>query len=109
MAETIKSLQQLSPSATTLSALYTCPSSTQAVISSLIVCNQNSSTVHFRISVAINGAADNVKQYLYYDMPLFKNDTFAATLGVTLNAGDVVRVYTDTTNVSFNMALVEIS
>ena len=40
---------------------------------------------------------------LYYDLPLAANDTFAATLGVTLGTTDKVRVYASTANLSFNL------
>lgn len=108
MSETLKILAQLSPSATTLTDLYTVPGSTSAVCSSLIICNQNSSDVTFRISLAVAGAANNVKQYLYYDLPLLANDTFIATIGVSLATTDVVRCYASATNVSFSITGVEV-
>lgn len=107
MTETAKVLAQVSPAATTLTTLYTVPSSTSTVVSSIIICNSNSSTVTFRVSVAVAGAADNVKQYLYYDLPLLANDTFIATIGCTLATTDVVRCYASSTNVSFQMFGIE--
>lgn len=110
MAETLRVLAQITPSANSLTALYTVPTLTSATISSILICNQNSSgSVIFRISVAISGAADDPKQYLYYDLPLSSNDTFIATIGVSLAAGDIVRVRADTTNVSFNVFGVEVT
>lgn len=108
MAESLKVLGQVVPSATTLTTLYTVPSSTSTAISSLVICNQNNSQITFRISIAVAGAADNAKQYLYYNLPLLAYDTFVATIGQSLSAADVVRVYSDTANVSFNVTGVEI-
>lgn len=108
MADLPKTLGQLAPAATTLTALYTVPALTYTVVSSVIVCNQNSTSSTFRISVAVLGAADTPKQYLYYDVPISKNNTFVATIGISLNAGDVVRVYAGNTNVSFNLMGVEV-
>lgn len=104
MTDTIKVLGQAAPAATTLTALYTVPGATAAVGSSISVCNQNASVaIKFRVSVAVAGAADIPKQYIYFDVSLPANQTFIATIGVTLAATDVVRVRTDTANVSFNL------
>lgn len=109
MSEALKILGQLSPSASALTDLYTVPSTFFSSISSIIICNHNSSIViNFRISVAIGGADDAPAQYLYYDLPLDSNDTFIATIGMSLGSGDKVRVYSDTANVSFNIFGVEV-
>jgi len=108
--ETLKVLGQAVPTANVLTDLYTVPASSSAVISSIVVCNQNSSsTIAFRVSVAVGGAADTPKQYLYYDLPLTNNDTFVATIGISLAQNDVVRIQSDTANVSFNLVGVEVA
>ena len=68
--QTLKVLGQLAPAATTLSALYTVPAATSTAISSIFVANTSSSADTFRISVAVAGAADNIKQYLYRDVTI---------------------------------------
>ena len=84
-----------------LTTLYTVPS-LSAVVSSLTVCNQNSNTTaNIRISIAVGGAADTQAQYLYYNLPIDSNNTFIATVGLTLASTDVIRVYSDQPNVSF--------
>lgn len=102
MAELYKVLGQLNPTATTLTALYTVPGATSVVVSTIAVCNQGANTT-FRISVAVAGAVDDPKQYLYYDLAIPANSTFTATIGITLAATDVVRVYAGTANVSFSI------
>jgi hypothetical protein len=109
VTEVLKVLGQAAPAATTLTALYTVPAATQVTCSTLVVCNQGVVGIKFRVSVAVAGAADTGKQYLYFDVALARNDSFAATLGITLGAGDVVRVQTDTVNVSFSLFGVEVS
>ncbi len=109
MADVIKVLAQLLPSANSLSTLYTVPGATTATISSIVICNQNFiNSILFRVSVAISNESDSLKQYIYYDMPLSPNDTFIATVGITLSTGDVIRVRSDTINVSFSLFGVEI-
>lgn len=109
MAEAFKVLAQLSPSATTLTDLYTVPGSTTATVSTISICNHNSSPITFRVSVAVAGASDDTKQYIFRDQQILGNDSVFATIGITLGAADVVRVYSSSTNVSFNLFGVEIS
>ena len=87
--------------------MYTAPGATSAVCSTIVVCNQNAAGIKYRISVAVAGAADTPKQYLYYDAVLPANMSVIATMGLSLGASDVVRVYADTGNVSFNLFGVE--
>lgn len=108
MAEVLQVLGQIVPSPNTLTSLYTVPALLSASISSVIVCNQNSTTVLFRISIAVGGAGDDPKQYLYYDLPLDGNDTFIATVGLSLATTDVVKVQCNTGGVSFNIFGVEV-
>lgn len=103
MADTPKVLGQSNPTATTLTDMYTVPGSTTAVGSSLMVANRGATATTFRVSVAVAGAADSNEQYLYYDVAIPANDTFMATLGMTLGAADVVRVYAGDAQLSFNL------
>lgn len=103
MATSIKVLGQAKPGATTLTTLYTVPGATTATISTITVCNQSATPTSFRISVRIAGAADTPAQYLYYDVAIAGNDTFAATVGLTLAATDVISVYNTLATCSFNL------
>lgn len=109
MAETRKVLGQYSLPATTLTDVYTVPSSTQVVNSSIFVCNTTSTNKTFRISIAVAGATNSNEQYLYYDQILPKNTTFVFTTGITLNETDVVRAYASDTGISINIFGVEIT
>lgn len=102
MATTLKVLSQTKPSAATLTDSYTVPAATTTVISSLVVCNQSAVATSFRISIAVTGLADTAKQYIYYDLPINGNDTFIATIGISLGAADVVRVYNTLATLSFS-------
>lgn len=102
MAEALKVLAQTAPAYGTLTDGYTVPAITSAVVSSIVICNQSVTATTFRVSVAVVGAADAVKQYLFYDETLLGNDTFTAVLGITLGAADVIRVYSGNGSVSFS-------
>ena len=108
MAETRKVLGQAALSATTLTSIYTVPALTQAVVSTVTVVNRGGTTTTFRVSVAIAGAADDPRQYIYYDVSIPANETFASTVGITLNSGDIVKGYAGNGNLSFNIFGVEI-
>lgn len=109
MTDTLKVLGQSAPSATTLTALYTVPGATQAVGSSITICNRVASATTYRISVAPAGAADTNSQYLFYDLPIQANDTYTWVLGISLGATDVVRVYAGNANLSFSLFGVEVT
>jgi len=105
-----KILGQLKPANTTLTTLYTVPGSTEAVISSIIVANLTTAVATFRISIAVAGAADDLKQYIYYDISIPGKDSFVATLGISLSATDLIRVKTDTADaLAFTVTGVEIT
>jgi len=101
MPTTYKVLGQSNPSATTATTLYTVPASTQAVISTIVIANLTASAATFRISVRPAGAAQTNAMYIAYDITVGASDSTALTLGVTMNATDVLTVYASTANVSF--------
>lgn len=109
MPTTYKVLGQLEPAATTETTLYTVPSATQAVCSTLSVCNKAASAGSFRIRIKINNAGDDDKQFVMYDAPIAAKDTLLLTFGATLGAGDVVRAYASSADLSFTLFGSEIS
>ena len=109
MTQTLKVLGQSALAATTLTDVYTVPSSTSTTVSSVVICNAAGTATTFRLSIAVAGAADTAKQYLYYDTSLAANDTFIATIGVTLAATDILRAYAGNANLSVTVYGVEIS
>lgn len=103
MATSYKVLAQVNPSATTATTAYTVPSATETVVSTITVANLSASAVSYRIAVRPDGAALSNQHYIAYDVALAANDTTALTLGLTLNAADVITVYASTANLSFNV------
>lgn len=103
MATILKVLGQSNPSATTLTTLYTVPASTGTVCSSIVICNRSATATTFRVAVRPAGAAISNEHYLYYDVTIAGNDTFIATIGITLATTDVVSVYATLATLSFNL------
>ena len=100
---TLKVLGQSMPLAATLTDVYTVPALTQAVSSSLVVCNQSAVATSFRVAVRPVGVAINVKHYIYYDVAIAGNTTNAIKIGLSLGATDVVSVYATLATLSFNI------
>lgn len=102
MPTTYKVLGQSNPSATTEDILYTVPSSTQSVVSSVTICNQAATSATFRIAVRPSADATTIgKHYLVYGTTIAANDTIVLTMGITLAAGDKILAYASTANLSF--------
>ena len=109
MPLTYKVLGQNNPSASGLTTLYTVPSSTQAVCSSISVCNILNTATTYRIAIRPTGEAIANKHYLTYDASLPANDSTILTMGVSLGASDVVSVYAASSGVSFSLFGTEIT
>ena len=107
MTDVLKVLGQLDAAAATEEDLYAVPDTYVTTCSSIMVCNRTAAQITFRISVAVAAATTSNKDYLFYDVPLDANSTFAAVLGITLGQNDVVRTYASTTGLSFSLFGVE--
>jgi len=102
MATVYKVLGQSNPSATTATTLYTVPSATSTVVSTITVCNQASSAATYRIAVRPAGATLAAQHYIVYGATVPASDTTTLTLGLTLATTDVITVYASSATVSFN-------
>ena len=109
MPNAYKVLGQVAPSATTHTTIYTCPSNTQTIISSLIICNRSATARTYRISVRPNNASLSNEHYIAFDVPIASNDSTALSLGISIDSGDVVSVYASTADLSFNLYGCEIN
>ena len=109
MATIYKVLGQQEPLITTETTLYTVPALTQAVCSTLSICNRTTTAATFRVRIKINNAADADAQFVCFDAPISAKDTLLLTFGTTLGAGDVVRVYSSNADTAFQLFGSEIS
>ena len=108
MASTYKVLGQVIPAAATATTLYTVPSATQAVASTLTICNQGVTTT-VRVAIRPAGATLAAQHYIMYNTTVNANDTLFLTIGIALAITDVVTVYAGTATVSFSLFGSEIS
>ena len=101
MATTYKVLGQSVPGATDTD-LYTVPSATQTVVSTIVIANRDALASTYRIAVRPGGALLSTEHYLAFDVTCPARDTIALTLGITLAASDVITVYASSSDLSFS-------
>jgi hypothetical protein len=105
-----KVLGQSAPTAATATTLYTVPASTDSIVSTINVVNTHASTTDvIRIAVRPAGAVLATEHYIVYGLSLSAGATFTYTGGITLDATDVVTVYSTSGISSFSAFGSEIS
>jgi len=98
MPTVYKVLGQSAPANTDNANVYTVPSATSAVISTIVITNTSDLTATGRIFVRQAGAAAAASNALSFDTSFAGKSTTALTLGVTLQATDVITVRSGTAN-----------
>jgi len=110
MAEAYKYSQvQGTASTSTYATLYNTPAATEAVISSIVVCNQGSTAIDFRIGLDATEGTPGASEFLVYDSTVAANDTIALTLGICLDASKYIRISSSSNSCSFTAFVSEIS
>ena len=96
-------LAQSNPAATTSTDLYTVPAGKYTILDALKVANISISSKSFRVSISVGGGAVVNKDYFYYGSTIAGNGVISDTdfHNLKLNAGDVVRIYASSNDLSF--------
>jgi hypothetical protein len=98
MANTYKILGQTNPSTTANANLYTVPSGTAAVVSSLVITNVTAVDAIARVFIREAGASATTTNAIAYDVTIAANSVATFTLGITMGAADIITVQSDTAN-----------
>ena len=109
MANAYKILGQNADASANDVTRYTVPASTETIISSITVCNRENAANTFRIALKQDGGAVAVEEYIAYDANVQANDTITLTLGLTMDASDVISIGASDANVTFSVFGTEIS
>lgn len=96
MASTYKVLGQASPADTNAAALYTVPAGGQAVISTLTITNVTGTADTYDVYVGIDGAGVADTNALAKGATIAGNTVVTLTLGITVDAADVISVKSGT-------------
>jgi hypothetical protein len=102
MGEVYKKLGAVLVIANTNTLLYEVPIGMSTILSSLTVCNQSSEEITFRIA-HVSGPISGVTRadYIYFDVPMYPNDSFETTRGIAMSEGDTLLVRANSSDVSF--------
>jgi hypothetical protein len=103
MATTYKVLGQVNPSASTATTAYTVPSATQTVISTITICNLGPAPATYRIALRPDAEALANKHYIVFDTSVAPQSTDTLTIGMTMDATDVITVLASTGTMAFNL------
>lgn len=109
MVQTPQVLGQANPAADSNNTIYTVPASTQVSVSTLTACNQGSSSAKIRVAVVPSGETLAARHWIYYDLTVPAGDTFAATMGITADAGADIIVRANSANISFGAFGIELT
>jgi hypothetical protein len=91
--------------------IYTVPANTSAIVSTIFVCNRGATLTTFRIAHVDNGGIESLsnEDYLYYDIQIVGNDTFASTSGISMSTGDSLVAFSPSDNLTFIAEGIEIT
>jgi hypothetical protein len=110
MPTVYKVLGQSAPADTNNANIYTVPSATNAVVSTVVVANTSNVTTTGRFFVRPDAAAAATSNAVLYDVSFPGKSSTALTLGITLDAADVLTVRSGTANaLTFHVFGTEIS
>ena len=93
----------------TYATLYTTPSATQAVISTIVICNTTSTARTYRIGLDTTAGTPGSSEWLVYDATILGNDTVCLTLGICLDASKFIRVSSSADTLAFSAFVSEIA
>ena len=112
MANALKILGQLNPTANTQGNVYVVPASTAAIVNNITVANQTAANVSYSIIVMPSGSYTATAANTYFIVRggiVPGSDTATLSLGVTLPAGAILAANSNSGSISISAFGVEIS
>lgn len=101
MATTFKVLGQVAPGADIDTTLYTGPASTETIVSTLVIANRAETAATYKIAVRPAGASLANEHFIAFNVTVNGSDSTTLTLGITVEASDVITIFASTANLSF--------
>jgi hypothetical protein len=112
MPQVYKRLGAINPSANTQTNVYVVPAATEAVISTITVCNQIASNALYSLAVMVSGdfaSPAGAKDFIVRDAAVPALDSIILTIGLTVNSGSILIANTNSANISISAFGSEIS
>ena len=104
MPQTFKRLGAINPSANTQTNVYIVPAATEAVISTVTICNQAQTNASYSL-IVMNASEFTspapVRTFVVRGASVPAADSIILTLGMTANAGSIIAANTNSPNISF--------
>jgi len=94
---------------TTYATLYSTPAATEAVISTIVICNTATSPATYRIGLEEGDLTPGASKWIVYDATVAANDTVFLTVGMTLAPEKYIRISSSANTVTFSAFVSEIS
>lgn len=107
--QTHKFLGRAQPGAATPVTLYTAPTATTTLCSTITICNTSGSDDSARIFWVPFGGSAQPANAIIYDTLIPAGDPFAASVIHVLEAGDFIVVYSANGNLTFSASGLEIA
>jgi hypothetical protein len=105
-----KILGQAHLTTTSPTDVYTVPASTETIVSTIVIANITGSATTFTIAIREDGDTLDNRHYIANSVPVAANDSTALTLGVALEATDIVTCQAgDADALSFNLFGAEVT
>ena len=109
MATSYKTLAQAHLTTTSDTDILTVAASKEVIISTMVIANITSTATTFNVAFRTDGDTLADKHYIAKEVPIAANDSTTLTLGITLDAADVLSVYASAVDMSVNVFGTEIS
>lgn len=109
MATSYKTIAQAHLTTTSDTDILTVAANKEVILSTVVIANITSGATTFNMAIRTNGDTLADKHYIAKEVPIAANDSTTLTLGMALEATDVVTVAAGTGNaLSFNLFGAEI-
>ena len=110
MAQSYKNARiQGTASTSTYSTLYTVPSGTTAVISTISIANSSTSDTQYRLAVVDTDVTPTATDWLVCDSYAAANDTTFLSVGIVLTAGQRLKISSGANTMTFMCFISEVS
>ena len=104
MPQVYRRLGAINPTANTQTNVYIIPAATEAVISTIAICNQGTANAYYSLILAPASTfanPGNGLDFIVRGATVPAADTIFLTVGLTANAGSILSANTNNANVSF--------
>jgi hypothetical protein len=94
---------------TTYTTLYSTPAATEAVISTIAICNTAATSATYRIAIMGSAGTPAAENWIVYNAVVAGENTSFITVGISLSSEKFIRVSSSANTVTFSAYVSEIT